>query len=186
MKTLLVGFKKYAGHPNNPSERTLERFLGKSNVMTVLLEPNYDKAKKILEKAIVIDKPDLILVLNLFPYHGTPALEQYAYNQMDSLQPDESGVMKTREAIYPNEPASLSTSFDLSRFNQILKSQEIESYTSVDGGRFFDNEAYYIALRSGVPSIMIHLPFEERYSIDEDVALVTSLIDLASKNIAVK
>ncbi len=186
MKTLLVGFKKYAEHTTNPSERTLERFLGKSDVMTVLLEPSYEKAKRTLEKAIAIDKPDLILVLNLFPYHGTPALEQYAYNEMDSLQPDETGAVKSHEPIYPNERPSLSTCFDLSRFNQILKSKEIESYTSIDGGRFFDNEAYYIALRSGVPSIMVHLPFEYKYSIDEDVALVSSLIDLASKNITEK
>lgn len=186
MKTLLVGFKKYADHPTNPSERTLERFLGKSDVMTVLLEPSYEKVKKNLEKAVAKDKPDLILVLNLFPYHSTPALEQYAYNEMDSLQPDESGMVKTHEPIYPGDSFSLSTHFDLSRFNQILKSQEVESYTSVDGGRFFDNEAYYIALKSGVPSIMIHLPFEHKYSIDEDVALVNSLIDLSSKNIGDK
>lgn len=186
MKTLLVGFKKYASHPTNPSERTLERFLGKNDVMTVLLEASYDKAKKTLEKAIVINKPDLILVLNLFPYHSTPALEQYAYNEMDSVQPDESGAVKTHEPIYPGESPSLSTCFDLSRFNQILKSQEIESYTSVDGGRFFDNEAYYIALKSGVPSIMVHLPLEHKFSIDEDVALVSSLIDISSKNIAGK
>ena len=76
MKTLLVGFKKYATHLTNPSEEVLSSFLGKKNVQTLLLEASYDKSKRTLEKAIEKDRPDLIVVLNLSPYQAIPASEQ--------------------------------------------------------------------------------------------------------------
>lgn len=182
MKTLLVGFKKYASHETNPSEKLLARFLGKKDIQTILLDASYDKSKKNLEKAIVKDKPEAIIILNLTPFHDTPAMEQYAYNEMDSIQPDESGVIKTKEEIYPDSAKSLSTPFDLSRFNQILSSKELEAFVSVDGGRFFDNEAYFVALHSETPSLLIHLPFEEKYEIKEGEELVSALIDIISKN----
>lgn len=184
MKTLLVGFKKYASHLTNPSEEVLSRFLGKKGIQTLLLEANYEKSRKSLEKAIEKDKPSFIFILNLSPYHSTPTLEQYAYNEMDSIQPDEGGNLKTKEEIFPGSEKSLSTSFDLSRFNQILASKEMESSLSVDGGRFFDNEAYYIALKSGVPAILVHLPLESQFPVEEDANLVSTIIDLAEKNIA--
>ncbi|HBS02930.1 MAG TPA: hypothetical protein DEA63_03580, partial [Firmicutes bacterium] len=89
MKTLLVGFKKYASHPTNPSEEVLSSFLGKKGIQILLLEANYEKSRKSLEKAIAKDKPSFIFIMNLSPYHSTPTLEQYAYNEMDSIQPDE-------------------------------------------------------------------------------------------------
>lgn len=186
MKTLLVGFKKYATHFTNPSEEALSCFLGKKGIQTLLLEASYDKSKRSLEKAIEKDDPDLILILNLSPYHSIPTLEQYAYNEMDSIQADESGVRKAHEAIYPNEAKSLSTSFDLSRIYQLASAKEFECSLSVDGGRFFDNEAYYIALKSGVPSMMVHLPLEGDFPVKDDAALISFLIELAEKNIPEK
>ena len=183
MKTLLVGFKKYATHLTNPSEEVLSSFLGKKNVQTLLLEASYDKSKRTLEKAIEKDRPDLIVVLNLSPYQAIPALEQYAYNQMDSMQPDETGVVKKGEEIFPGEAKSLSTSFDLSSLHQSCCSAEKDCSVSVDGGRFFDNEAYYIALRSGVPSLMLHLPLEGDFPVEEDVDLISLLVGLAEKNL---
>ncbi len=182
MKALLVGFKKYANHDSNPSERILARYIGKKGIQTVLLEASYDKARKNLEKAIAKDKPDFILVLNLSPFHKTPTMEQYGYNEMDSTQPDENGVIKTKEEILPGEPKSLSTTNDLSRFNQVLIAKEIDSSISIDGGRFFDNEAYYIALHSGTPALMIHLPFESECSLDEDERLISAILEIVSKN----
>lgn len=182
MKTLLVGFKKYASHDSNPSERILARYIGKKGIQTVLLEASYDNARKNLEKAIAKDKPDFILVLNLSPFHRHPTLEQYGYNEMDSVQPDENGVIKTKEEILPGESKSLSTSYDLSRFNQVLIANEVESTMSIDGGRFFDNEAYYVALHSGTPTLMIHLPLESEYSLDEDEKLIDAILEIVSKN----
>ena len=45
-----------------------------------------------------------------------------------------------------------------------------------------DNEAYYLALRSGVPSLMIHLPFEEELSIGEGEKLIETVLGIVSKN----
>ena len=182
MKVLLVGFKKYANHDSNPSEKILSLFLGKKDIQTLLLEASYEKSKKSLEKAIAKDKPDFILVLNLSPFQKVPTMEQYAYNEMDSAQPDENGIAKTKEEIFPGEAKSLSTPFDLSRFNQILVSREIDSSISIDGGRFFDNEAYYVALRSGIPSLMIHLPLESDCSLKEEEELVRTILEIVSKN----
>lgn len=183
MKVLLTGFKKYASHDSNPSEKILTRFLGKKDVQTLLLEASYDKAKKNLEKAIAKNKPSFVLILNLSPFHQVPTMEQYAYNEMDSSQPDESGVIKTKETIVEDAPKSLATTFDLSSFSQFLASKEIEATVSVDGGRFFDNEAYYVALQTGVPSLMIHLPLENEYSLDEGEELVGAVLEIVSKNV---
>ena len=182
MKALLVGFRKYAQHDSNPSEKILARFSEKKDIQTLLLEANYEKTKESLEKAIGNDRLSFVLVLNLTPYHKKPTLEQYGYNEMDSRQPDESGVVKTGQAICEGEAESLSTTFDLASFHRSLAAEEIETSLSVDGGRFVDNEAYYLALRSGVPSLMIHLPFEEELSVGEGEKLIETVLGIVSKN----
>lgn len=183
MKVLLAGFKKYATHDSNPSEKMLACFLGRKDVQTLLLEASYEKSRKNLEKAIAKDKPSFILILNMTPFHSQPTMEQYAYNEMDSEQPDENGVIKSKEEIVGNGPKSLATPFDLSSFSQFLVSKETEATISVDGGRFFDNEAYYLALHSGVPSLMIHLPLESQYSLQEGEKLIDAILEIVSKNV---
>ena len=183
MKTLLVGFRQYAGHDTNPSERILPHFEGKEDVETLLLDASYAKTKTCLCKAIEEKKPSFVLIANLSPFHHSPVLEQYAYNEMNATCEDAEGCLKSGETILPDGPKSLACPFDLSRFSQFLMAEEIENSISVDGGRFFCNEAYYLALSSGIPSLLIHLPLESDCPLEEDEKLVEGILSVASKNI---
>ncbi len=183
MKTLLVGFRKYAGHDSNPSERILSLFKGKEDVETLLLEASYAKTNSDLCKAIEEIKPSFVLITNLSPFHRSPVLEQYAYNEMSAPCEDGDGSFKSGEAILPDGPKSLACPFDLSRFSQFLMAEEIENSVSVDGGRFFCNEAYYLALSAGIPSMLIHLPLESDCSLEEDEKLIEGVLSVVNKNI---
>lgn len=174
MKILVVGFEKYATHKTNPSKEVLP--LIKEEVTKLVLPSSFERSKKLFLETLDKEKPDAVMILNLSPFHKEPTLEHYAYNEMDSVQPDEDKVLKTHEPIIEGGAKSYAASFDLPRMQQVLVSEGTNVSLAVDGGRFFDNEAYYLALSKGIPSIMIHLPEEKNFPLEEDAELIDILV----------
>ncbi len=175
MKILVVGIKRYAKHESNPGEAILP-LIKQDGVKTVLLDATYEGVRSGIAKAIEEEKPDYIIGVSLSPFRQEPVIEQYAFNRMDSVQPDEDGVLKMGEPIVEGGPASLSSSIEATVLEQILNNQEIECTISFDGGRFVCNEAFYLSLHSGIPSLYVHLPLEEEYPLEEDVKLINAVI----------
>ena len=66
MKILLVGFKRYSTHENNPSELLISK-IQRPDVKGLILDINFEKAKE-LPAIIAEEKPDYIITMNLSPY----------------------------------------------------------------------------------------------------------------------
>ncbi len=175
MKTLVVGFKKFAGHDSNPSEKVLG-LLKDPNIVTLVLDVSYDKAR-LVEEVIAKEKPDCIITMNLSPFRHEPAVEEFAYNEMNSVQADEDGITKLGEEIIPDAPKSYVTTIDISSLQQFLSSQGLSVALSIDPGRFVCNEVSYLAHHSGVPTLSLHIPLEKNFPVGEVVELVESLIE---------
>jgi len=176
MKILLTGFKRYATHDTNPSEEVL-KVLDLPDTKKVVLDVSYADAVKQLKEAIKAYKPDLIISLGLSPYRQEPTMEQYAYNEMRSIQPDETGVLQNEgKELIPGSPKSLHTTTDLARLEQVLAAQGVSASISIDPGRFVCNAVYYNALHSGVPALFIHLPLFKDCPIEDDVEVVKAIV----------
>ena len=174
MKTLLVGFKKYAKHTENPSEKAIKA-LKREGIVPVILDVSYDKTLK-LKEIIEAEKPDFIITLNLSPFRKEPAVEEYAYNEMNSVQPDEEGEIMVGEKILEDGPKSYNCPLDIPSIQQYLASQGTSIAISIDPGRFVCNEASYLARHSGIPSVSLHIPLEKDFPIREDVEILENII----------
>ena len=175
MKTLVVGFKKYAGHASNPSEKVLG-LLKDPSVTTLALDVSYAKAREI-EKAIAKEKPDFIITLNLSPFRTEPAIEEYTYNEMNSIQPDEDGEMMVGEEVVEGGPKSYDCAFDIPSIQQFLSANGLSIAISIDPGRFVCNEVSYLAHHSGVPTISLHIPLEKDFPLGEVAEILQGLIE---------
>lgn len=175
MKVLVTGFKRFATHESNPTEAMLP-LLKDKEIVTRLLDVDYKKAKIELEKAIQEENPDFLLMLGLSPYTDRPVIEQYAYNEMNSVQPDENGVVESGKAIFENGPKSISSSVDVCSLQQYIVSQGEKANISIDPGRFVCNMTYYVGLHSGKPGIFVHIPTEDSYPLQESVDTVKCIL----------
>ena len=176
MKILVIGFKPFATHKTNPSETVLGLIKNK-NAKTLLLDVSYEKAKKQFLEALEKEKPDFVLGLGLSPFRANPTFEQYAYNEMDSVQPDEDGVVIKKTEIVPGGPKSIPSSFDTSAIHQYVTSQGFESSISIDPGRFVFNEVFYLSLNSGAKSLFLHIPEEFKFTPEESAEVVECLLE---------
>ncbi len=175
MKTLLIGFKPYASHTSNPTEEVINRF-SRPNVKGVVLNVTYEDALKVRE-IVEAEKPDCVITMNLSPFRSKPALEEYAYNDMNSIQPDEAGVIKSGEPILEDGPKSLNSILDIPSMQRYVSSCGSELAISIDPGRFVCNVVSYLVRLSGIPSISMHLPLDKDFPIEEDIEVIEHLID---------
>ena len=175
MKILLVGFKAYAGHAENPAEKAIAA-VKRDDVVPVIFDVSYQKVlglTQIIEK----ENPDCIITVNLSPFRKEPALEEYAYNELESVQPDEEGVIKRGEEIVPGAPKSINSPLDIPSVQQFVASHGNKVAISIDPGRFVCNEASFLARLSGKPSLSMHVPLEKDFPISEDVELINDFIE---------
>lgn len=174
MKTLVVGFKKYAGHASNPSEKVLG-LLKDPSILTVALDVSYEKAQKIKD-VIAKEKPDFIVTLNLSPFRTEPAIEEYTYNEMNSIQPDEDGEMMIGEEIVEGAPKSYDCALDIPSIQQYLSANGLSIAVSIDPGRFVCNEVSYLCHHSGIPTVSLHVPLEKDFPVSEDAEIIENLV----------
>lgn len=175
MKILLVGFKRYSTHENNPSELLISK-IQRPDVKGLVLDINFEKAKE-LPAIIAEEKPDYIITMNLSPYRKEPTIEEYAYNEIRSVQPDEAGVTHTGEPIIEGGPRSLNSALDIPSLQNFLASRGVNCSISVDPGLWIDNEVSYLARYTGVPTVTIHLPLLTDYPLEDDLELIEGVFE---------
>lgn len=179
MKTLLVGFKKYAGHDSNPSEKVIESLQG-GDIVGCVLDVSFAKARK-LPEIIEREKPDFIITMNLSPFKKEPTIEEYAYNEIRSEQPDEEGILiKDSTPVDPEGPKSLNSVLDIPSIQQFLSSRGCSISMSIDPGLWICNMVSYLARESKIPSVSLHLPQAKDFPIAEQVEVVENIIEYFS------
>lgn len=178
MKILVCAFPAYANHQSNPAEQILNR-LSRQDVETRLLPFSWKRSKEVLEQAIAETSPEAVLILNVSPFRHSPTLEQYAYNEMhESSFPDVDGEIRRGEKIVEDGPRTLRVAFDVSRLCDSLRLEGSYASNSMDGGRFVDNEAYYASLSAGKNALLVHIPLESDFPLEESFEMVENLLNL--------
>ena len=175
MKILLIGFKKYASHDCNPSELAISK-VNRAEYKPIILDATFDAVlglPDIIEK----EKPDYIVATNLSPFAKEPAVEEYAYNEIDSVQPDEKGIVKRGVPVVEGAPASINSVLDVPSIQNFLASRGNGCAISIDPGRWIDNAAFYLCRHSGVPTIAMHFPLPSVTPIEDDVEILESLVE---------
>ncbi len=168
MKILYIGFKPFASHSINPSELLVNELIKKGH-NGIILDVSYQKAKDEFEEAYEKTRPDFVVISALSPFTSHITLEQYAYNEMDSTQLDNDGVIKTHEAIDESLPKSVSTTLDPFCIEQYLASVGITSRVAIDPGRFVCNEIYFLSLNKNNKTLLVHLPLNETRPVNENL-----------------
>ena len=114
---------------------------------------------------------DAIIILALSPFAKEPVLERYAYNERDSVQADNAGIIKTKEKIEAKGPASRTTELEVSSLSQSLIREGEEAAIGLDPGRFVGNECYYRCLKDHPHTLLIHVPLNEDHPIKETLTV---------------
>lgn len=168
MKILYIGFKPFASHSINPSELLVDELI-KNGHNGIVLDVSYEKARKEFEKAYEKANPDFVVITALSPFTNHLTLEQYGYNEMDSIQADNDGVIKTHEVIDEALPKSVATTLDPSCIEQYLASVGITSRVAIDPGRFVCNEIYFLSLCKNNKTLLVHLPLNETHKVEDNL-----------------
>lgn len=176
MKILVAGFKPYSSYSTNPAEEILP-MIHEDDVSTVLLDVSYSRSQKQILKALAESEADAVVVVALSPFIKSPAIERYAYNSMDSVEPDMDGVVKSGEEIIKGGSSNLFPPVDVTTIDAYVLSQGNTSQLSIEPGKYVANAVYYRALSAGMPTIMVHVPFAETFPLSESRDTIVNVIE---------
>ena len=183
MKILVCAFPAYADHPSNPAEQILAR-LNRPNVETLLLPFSWKRSEEALRKALAEKNPDGVLILNVSPFRHSPTLEQFAYNEeYETSLPDADEETRAGQEVVPGAAHSLRVRFDVSHIVEILLQEGVYSSISMDGGRFMDNAAYFLALNEGKDALLVHIPLENDFPLRESDDMVDALLRVVEEEL---
>ncbi len=176
MKILVAGFKPYSTYPTNPSEEVLP-LIEEDDVVKTVFDVSYERAQKELMKQIGNVEPDAIILVALSPFINEPAIERYAYNEMDSVEPDMDGVVKSGEPVIKGGASNLLPPVDVTTIDTYVTSQGNSIYISLDPGKYVANAVFYRSLSAGIPTVMVHIPFADRFPLDETRDTLVNVIE---------
>ncbi len=177
MKFLITGFGPFLAHKANPSE-LVAIFLKKPNIDVLILPVTYSGAKQLLERQIKDKSYDFILSFGLAASRRYVSLEKMAFNEMNSLHPDNDHKAAAGEKILPEGLPSLINPLPLEAWHDSLKEKGFENEMSTNPGRYVCNEVYYLDLSSKIPCLFIHFPSLEASSLQNDISFATNLLNI--------
>lgn len=149
MKVLITGFKPFNKATNNYSIEVLNYI---NNVEKIVLDVVYDECFYKLEEKYDLNSFDFIIALGEARSRKNLTLEVQAINKSSCTIPDNKGVYKVDEEIFPFERNVLRTKVDLKKCQNLVE-------FSMGCGKFVCNNLYYHLLRKyPEKSIFIHVP----------------------------
>ncbi|WIK63683.1 pyroglutamyl-peptidase I [Gleimia hominis] len=173
-RILLTGFEPFAGNKVNPTERIVEVFEGRHELVTHVLPVEFDGARTQLKTVLAQTKPDAVLALGLDAHSEQVKLERVALNLADSTKPDNAGAQPVDKPLEAGGPAARFSSFEWRRILEQLHSVEIPAAASLSAGTYVCNAVLYTLLEyteshpHAVGGFM-HVPPLERINLDTQV-----------------
>lgn len=172
-RVLIFAFTKYDRLPSNPSvvvgDRLTDLLSEKYSVQFEVLPPVMKSTKKDLDsfselkKSLDTFRPDLIIGLGAAS-RPRVGVEEIALNRIDSPKPDNGGSIIRHKPISTASPLSLSTSVDVVKLSNSLKSHGIPSAVSYFADTFVCNWIYFKILdylrvkKSKAQCVFVHVP----------------------------
>ncbi len=176
MTVLMSGFEPFNHDTRNPSEEVLKQLpdmLNGHSLIKVVLPVVYERAYEVLKPLIVDHQPDIIVLLGLAAGRQGVSVERIAINCMDGALADNHGTCHRHQAIIPNGPDGLFTTYPLDRLMPRAKEAKLPITLSNTAGTFVCNETMYRVLYETQKSTkktyagFIHLPYLDDQVNDE-------------------
>ena len=168
MKLLLTGFEPFGGATENPSQELLgvfrnmisEQTSGAQPIATVLLPNAIRRAPAVLLRAVLRERPDVVLLLGESRESKDIIVERGAVNVLDTNIPDNDGRSAHNEPVVKGGPEFLDATVPVGALERAIRSVGIPVRQRSHGGTHVSNQVFYRLLYSDkVPHVgYIHIP----------------------------
>jgi pyroglutamyl-peptidase len=166
---LIAGFEPFGDDKVNPSEmvaRGLDATIvsGRS-IVTRVIPVETRNIHERFERALVEDKPEIVVLLSQFGGRTALSLERVAVNVLDFEFPDNVGVMRKGDVINRGAPEARISNLPFERIVDAWHAAGVPGYVSNSAGTFIGNQALYEMLalsEHAVPPALVglvHLPY---------------------------
>jgi Pyrrolidone-carboxylate peptidase (N-terminal pyroglutamyl peptidase) len=165
---LITGFSPFLTNKINPTEKIVAYFASKG-YKTKVFDVDYKKVDAGLKEILANDKDiKFVISLGLASNRKKISVEQYAYNECNTLIPDNSGYIPEAGKIDDKKPASLESNINIDDLVKSVTVQSYRTYVSHDPGRYLCNYIYFKALSAlNGNAVFVHFPLcttDEEYS----------------------
>jgi pyroglutamyl-peptidase len=173
-RILLSGFEPFGGDTVNPSAlvgRALHGHrVGGAVVQAVELPCVFGRALQVLDEALAIHRPVLVLALGLAAGRGELSVERVAINVDDARIPDNAGAQPADVPVVPGGPAAWFSTLPIKAIVAAWRAAGLPGAVSQTAGTFVCNHVFYglqhrlagSAVRSG----FVHLPLSDSQAAD--------------------
>ncbi len=165
MTVIVTGFEPFGGASQNPSWQAvfpLPQTIADNSIITLQLPVVYNRCWDLLEEAIRIHRPDLVICCGVAESRQEITLELTASNEIRAAIPDNAGVICSGQAIIPGGQSCLTTDLDLTGLVNQLNLHSIPCSISEDAGKYVCNNLYYHLLANrdvyGCRGLFVHVP----------------------------
>lgn len=165
---LLTGFEPFAGERVNPSALVAQALHGQSigewPVTGLVLPCVFGRSISELERALVAQRPALVLCLGQAGGRAGVTVERLAVNRDDARIPDNAGAQPLDRAVVPDAPAAYFSRLPVKALVSALQVDGIRADESLSAGSFVCNHLFYglmhaLRRRRSVQAGFVHLPW---------------------------
>lgn len=168
MKVLLTGFEGYGAHGVNPTEKLVQALDGaeesKARFVGAVLPVTYGALSERISSLLESERPDLAIMLGLWPGEPCIRLERFALNHNAFEIADNAGVRKTGP-VRPGGRLAHPSGLPVERIVDDLLAAGIPARASSSAGNFLCNALFYLAqetiAHNGLPTRagFVHVPY---------------------------
>ena len=169
MRILVTAFEPYGGNDTNMSQKVLDAI--QADVAKLLLPVSFRRAPEVLNEAIGLLQPDVIIAMGQAAEGDKIRLERLAINMMDSAKGDNDGYLPDEELICPEAPLALKTALPVKQLCADCVNAGLPTIVSNSAGLYVCNCIYFEALRRTPNSLFVHI------SKDMDVEIAKQTIN---------
>jgi len=168
MKVLITGFNPFGGEKINPSfeaVRKLDDVIAGYEIVKVEIPTVFHKSITELEKAIIKEKPEIVICVGQAGGRFELTIERVAINLDDARIPDNEGNQPIDEAIFEEGENAYFPNLPIKAMVEEIRKAGIPASISNSAGTFVCNHLIYGLLHlihtkyQGVRGAFIHVPF---------------------------
>lgn len=168
MKVLLTGFEPFGQEKLNPSWEAVAAvsdYIENAEVMKVRLPVSFKKATEILEQAVTIFRPDVVLCVGQAGGRFEINIERVAINLADSNKADNDGYCPKDMPLRTDAPDAYFSNLPVKQLVEAVRQAGIPAVISNSAGAYVCNSVFFTAMHlvhSSCPNMkagFVHIPY---------------------------
>ena len=168
MKVLLTGFEPFGQEQVNSSweaVKSLPELVEGAEIVKMCLPVSFNKAGMVLEQAIDLYRPDVVLSVGQGSGRYEISVERIAINLADSKKPDNDGYQPYECQLRENAPNAYFCNLSVKRLVEAIHEEGIPATISNSAGLYVCNSVFFAALHlvnSKYPNMQagfLHVPY---------------------------